>query len=150
MDLPVETGQCTGVDPVTLCLRPGEWLVVSKKLPAETLGLRFDGNHDQAKYLSWDESDALAIIHLEGAAAAWLLRKHCGLEFPVRAKSGPYCAQTRFAHISVLVHYYVNGSEQAFDLYVERSLARYLWELLADSAPHAIDMHEGPGKTEVV
>lgn len=144
-DLPPETGQCTGVEPVTLCLRPGEWLVVSADLTAEALCRQIAGDDDEAKFFTWDESDALAVIRIEGTAAAWLLRKHCGLELPFNTQTPRCCAQTKFAHISVLIHCCVNRPEQAYDIYVERSLARYLWELLADAAPHAIELHQGSG-----
>jgi sarcosine oxidase gamma subunit len=33
------------------------------------------------------------------------------------------------------------GDAWVFDLYVDRSVAHWLWQLLTDSAPHAAELH---------
>ena len=149
-DLPLATGTCSGKDPAVLCLRPGEWLVVSQSMaPDELLG-HVRARHDAAGFFCWDHSEALALIRIEGEAAPWLLRKHCGLDIPLNRPAEALCAQTLFARISVLMHCYVNGpagNELAgvFDLYVDRSRATYLWNLLVNSAAHADQLYERYG-----
>lgn len=145
INLPASTGQCSEGDPAVLCLRPGEWLAVSEtQTPQALLALAREG-HDPTRVFAWDQSDGLALFRIEGAAAAWLLRKHCGLDFHISATTPTHCAQARFAHTSVLIHYRAGASTQGFDVYVDRSLAKYLWELMADSAPHAIEMQSEYG-----
>lgn len=140
--LPRTTGACVGGDPTILCLRPGEWLAVSQgSEPAELLAdvsARFVSDTVACR----DYSDALTLFRLEGSAAPWLLRKHCGLDIPVERVVDPHCTRTRFAQASVLVHYYVNTSAPAYDVYIDRSLASYLWNLLADSTGHALELSE--------
>lgn len=140
--LPLATGTCSGKDPAVLCLRPGEWLVVSQSLPPDELLGQVRARYDAPGFFCWDHSEALALIRVEGEAAPWLLRKHCGLDIPVDRPGEALCAQTLFARISVLMHCYVNGLAGDFDLYVDRSLAAYLWNVLVSSATHADQMYE--------
>lgn len=146
-NLPIATGTCSGKDPVVLCLRPSEWLVVSQSMaPDELLG-QVCAQYDAPGFFCWDHSEALALIRMEGEAAPWLLRKHCGLDIPLGCPRQSLCAQTLFARISVLMHWYVNGvagngPAGVFDLYVDRSRAAYLWDALVISATHADQMYE--------
>lgn len=141
-NLPLATGACSGKDPAVLCLRPGEWLVVSQSMaPDELLG-QVRARHDAAGFFCWDHSEGLALIRIEGEPAPWLLRNHCGLDIPVDRPGEALCAQTRFAGIHVLMHYYVNELTGVFDLYVDRSLAAHLWNVLVHSATRADQMYE--------
>lgn len=144
ISLPIDAGECSGKDPAILCLRPGEWLVVSQSLAPHELLEQVRARHGDPGYFSWDLSEALAMFRVEGQAAPWLLRKHCGLDIPVDPKADcpgqAHCAQTRFAHISALMHYHINEAACVFDIYVDRSLALYFWNLLADSAHHAVQL----------
>jgi len=144
-NLPLATGTCSGKDPAALCLRPGEWLVVSQSLPPDELLGQVRARHDAPGFFCWDHSEALALIRVEGKAAPWLLRKHCGLDIPLDRPVEALCAQTLFARISVLMHRYVNGPAGVFDLYVDRSRATYLWNLLVNSATHADQLYERYG-----
>jgi sarcosine oxidase gamma subunit len=119
--------------------------------PDELLGA-VRARHDAAGFFCWDHSEALALIRIEGEAAPWLLRKHCGLDIPLDRPAEALCAQTLFARISVLMHWYVNGvagnglagngPAGVFDLHVDRSRAAYLWNVLVNSATHADQMHK--------
>ena len=133
---PTSTGDCLGGDPAVLCLRPREWLCVSDSTGADTLRARYRSATDRASTAVHDLSDGLAAVRLSGPAAPWLLAKLSGLDFLAGAAGGPHCARTRMGQAAVVVQY--RGRETgSFDLFVDRSLARYLWELLVDSAPHA-------------
>lgn len=136
--LPTQTGQCADGSPAVLCLRPNEWLLVdATATPADLL----DGarrQYAERGFLLWDQSDGLGVIRVAGRAAPWLIRKYCGLELPFWGVNATRCAQTRFGHICVLMHYGIDtNAGRAFDLYIDRSLARYAWELLTAGAPHA-------------
>lgn len=141
-NLPLTTGSCSWKDPAVLCLRPGEWLVVSQSLPPDDLLAKTQARHDTPGFFCWDHTEALALIRIEGEAAPWLLRKHCGLNSPVDRPGEAHCAQTRFADMHVLMHYYVNELTGVFDFYVDRSLAAHLWNVLVHSATHADQMYE--------
>ena len=79
-----------------------------------------------------DLSHARAIIGLAGAHARSVLQKGCHLDLhPSRFRAGSV-AQSRFARCHVLLHQ--TDDAPAYDLYVHRSFARYLWSWLEDAA----------------
>jgi heterotetrameric sarcosine oxidase gamma subunit len=133
-----------------LCLAPGEWLLVG---PARAATNR---PPDLAAWLQrelasdltavCDQSDGLAGIRVSGRAAPWLLGKLSCLDFARGTAAGPHCARTRMGDAAVIVYYHaVSGDEWVFDLYVDRSVALWLWELLTDAAPHAAELNEDFG-----
>lgn len=143
--LPSETGECLSGDPTLLCLRPGEWLSVSERQSPNSLLSKQRSFAEEFGGSAWDESDGLAVLRLNGAAAVWLLRKNCSLELPVRHADQAWCGRTRLGQISVLMHYHVNGLAQCYDLYIDRSLIRYAWALLDNAAPHAVELWQSHG-----
>ena len=134
-DWPMRVGDVGRHGAPVLCLRPDEWLLVETgpalgaEPPAEIPGL-----------LASDRSHALALLRLDGLAAPWLQAKLGSLDF--RNASDAHCAQTRLAQLRVIVHGHrpVPGGDYAWDLLVERSLARHLFERLLEAAPHAIEL----------
>ena len=139
--LPQYTGQCAGDDPAVLCLRPGEWLSVSDSLsPGELIARMTAEAGDQCTTIH-DCSHGLAVFRLTGTGAPWLLGKLSGLDYLAGIKTGTHCARTRMGHISVLVHFHqLDKGTFGFDLVLDRSYARYYWELLTQSAGHADDL----------
>ncbi|MDX1461323.1 MAG: hypothetical protein R3348_09740 [Xanthomonadales bacterium] len=138
--LPELTGQCKGTDPKLLCLRPGEWLVMSIESSRDDLWRHVQDAWADKTHIAFDESDGLAILRVDGSAAAWLIAKHCSLDTAQLNQGEEGCAQTRLGRISVLVHYCMNGELNQYALIVERSLVRYVWELLASGIPHAVEL----------
>jgi len=139
--LQLDTGQCSGNDPVTLCLRPKEWLLISEtSSPGELMNNvqgKFEAEHTSVN----GNSDGLAIFRLSGPGAPWLLSKLSGLDYLAGTAAGEHCARTKMGHVAAIVHYHQTNEEQfVFDLVVDRSFARYLWELLCESAAHADDL----------
>lgn len=138
---PPETGHCTGDDPTVLCLRPGEWLSVSESLSQAELVARMTAETGDECMTIHDCSHGLAVFRLRGKGSPWLLGKLSGLDYQAGVKTGTHCARTRMGHISVLVHYRKDDEETfGFDLVLDRSYARYFWELLTESAAHADDL----------
>jgi len=156
IDLPAKPNQSRGEEPAALCLRPGEWLLFSQKISAAELMQTIQPIICLSETALLDNSDGLAIFRLSGAGAPWLLSKLSGLDF-LSASTVPgsnrvqHCARTRMTGIAVVVHYHQvvdAGSGFVFDLLLDRSLARYLWELLTESASHADELSSitaGPG-----
>lgn len=139
--LPEEAGQCNDTDPAVLCLRPGEWLWISESDAPEALLEQAAGRAGGHGGAAYDVSDGMAAFRLSGSGAAWLLSKLSGLDFQGEAGGEAHCARTRMGRISVLVHHHrPETGSYVFDLFVDRGCARYLWELLKASAPHADDL----------
>lgn len=141
--LPLQSNHSTGSDPAALCLRPNEWLLFSEQSDPESLLDRFRPAVDPAQTSLLNNSDGLATFRLSGQGAPWLLNKLSGLDFVAGASQEQHCARTRMAHAAVVVHYHQpdgGDSPFVFDLLFDRSLAKYLWDLLSASAPHADDL----------
>jgi len=143
IDLPFQPNLSTGNEPAVLCLRPNEWLLFSQLSNPECLIERLWSAIDPAQTTLLDNSDGLATFRLYGPGAPWLLSKLSGLDFVAGSSQGQHCARTRMADTAVVVHYHQPGGEGSpfsFDLLFDRSLARFLWELLIASANHADDL----------
>jgi len=140
-DLPALTGTCSGADPAALCLRPGEWLLVSETAPAMTLQESMQSRVDPEQTAVLDASDGLAVFRLSGPGAPWLLGKLSCLDFLAGKHHGAHCARTKMGHAAVLVHYHqLQDGNPVFDLLFDRSIAKYLWLLLLESADHAEEL----------
>jgi len=140
-DLPEQTGRCSGDNPAVLCLRPLEWLLVSETLEIDELRQRVQ-RQINGKLLSInDNSDGLALFRLSGKGAGWLLSKLSGLDYLAGAEDGEHCTRTKVGHIAVIIHYHqVSPDQFVFDLVLDRSMAKYLWQLLSASVPHADEL----------
>jgi heterotetrameric sarcosine oxidase gamma subunit len=154
--LPGQVGQVGQVAPLSgenltaLCLAPGEWLLVGPARAATNrppdLAARLQRELASDLTAVCDQSDGLAAIRISGRAAPWLLGKLSCLDFARGTAAGPHCARTRMGDAAVIVHYHpVSGEEWVFDLYVDGSVAHWLWQLLTDSAPHAAELNEDFG-----
>ena len=141
LDLPEKTGQCSGSNPAALCLRPREWLLISEVAEPVELLEQVQSNIDPEQTAVYENSDGLAILRLSGNGAAWLLSKLSGLDYLAGSAAGEHCTRTRMGKIAVVVHYHQAEDDQfVFDLIFDRSVAKYLWDLLSVSAPHADDL----------
>jgi heterotetrameric sarcosine oxidase gamma subunit len=156
LGLPGQVGQAGAISLsggeklAALCLAPGEWLLVgSAHAPPDRPSALAERLHEElATELTMlcDQSDGLAGIRISGPAAPWLLGKLSCLDFSRGAGLGPHCARTRMGDAAVVVHFHeVAADAWAFDLYVDRSVAHWLWGLLCASAPHAAELQEAFG-----
>ena len=141
LELPEKTGQCRGSNPAALCLRPREWLLISNVTEPVELLAYAKSNLGAERTAIYDNSDGLAIFRLSGSGAPWLLSKLSSLDYLAGTAAGEHCTRTRMGKIAVVVHYHKTGDDQfVFDLLFDRSVAKYLWDLLSISAPHADDL----------
>ena len=141
LELPEKTGQCSGSNPAVLCLRPREWLLISNVTEPVELLAYAKSNLGAERTAIYDNSDGLAIFRLSGNGAPWLLSKLSGLDYLAGTAAGEHCTRTRMGKTAVVVHYHQAGEDQfVFDLFFDRSVAKYLWDLLSQSAPHADDL----------
>ena len=138
-DWPDRTGRCRDGDPAVLQLGPREWLLLTENRAADAEFEALVAVVDRSSTAVYDVSDGLAVFRLQGAAAPWLLAKVCALDVLARPAGGAWCARTRIGQVAAIVHCR-GAANGAFDLVVDRSLARYLWELLASCTPHAEEL----------
>ena len=130
---PIESGTSVGHrDRSLFWLGPDEWLGVFRDEDREEvlaeLRLALQASHASVV----DVSHARAVVSVSGRDARSLLLKGCHLDLhPSRFRAGSV-AQSRFARCHVLLHQ--TDDAPAYDLYVQRSFARYLWSWLEDAA----------------
>jgi len=151
IQLPAQPLNSHGIDPSALSLAPGEWLLFSEFLGAdrlsETLNSVLDGQHSRVL----DLSPGHAVFRLEGRSAPWLLGKLCALDVFRMNPDEPCAMRTRIQEVAVTLHYHSPGGRKSgpvFDLICDRSMTRYLWQLLIASIPHAEQLLQLYGKPE--
>ena len=133
LSLPKTPNQTATAEGITaLWLGPDEWLVTG---PPESEGgiaarLReaLKGQHAAVT----DVTEGRAVIDLSGRNARDILMKGCPLDLhPSQFKPGD-CAQSALAKTAIILHQTTDAP--AYDIYVERSMADYLWRWLEDAA----------------
>jgi len=115
-----------------LWLGPDEWLIVTppgaEDETAEALRAALAGHHVAVT----DVSEGRTVIALAGRHARDVLAKGCPIDVHPRVFAPGDCAQSIYGKANVLVHQ--TSAAPAFDIYVERSFADYLWACLEDAA----------------
>lgn len=107
-----------------LWLGPDEWLLSTER-PMPELLARWHG-------AATDVSHGRCVLRIGGTAVRELLAVGISLDLHPRAFASGACAQTRFSGVGVLVHR-LRDCER-FDLYVPRSYALHVWEMLRTAA----------------
>lgn len=74
-----------------------------------------------------------AWLLLAGDARAAMMAKICGVDLSEPAFSLGSVAQTQVARVSTVIAHHGWGTGAAFSLFVDQSLALYLWEVLEDA-----------------
>ena len=138
--LPTEVGTINARPPASLCVRPGEWLLIDDRNEPETLLAMWQDCTENGRFAAFDQSDGTRILRLQGEAAPWLLSKLSGLDFQRHAESGAHCARTRLGQLAVTVYARPETNGTVFDLLVGRSYEHYLAELLDASSAHAREL----------
>ncbi len=115
-----------------LWLGPDEWLIATPPGEEAALGPRLEealaGHHAAVT----DVTDGRTVITLAGERASDVLAKGCSLDLHPRVFVAGQCAQSTLARASVIVHQ--TTDDPAYDIYVDRSFARYLWMWLEDAS----------------
>lgn len=113
-----------------LSVAPHRWLIVR---PARTPSLRDELSAKVASDTAAvvDLSAGRCVFTISGERSRELLSKHLPLDLSERQFSAGRCAQSAIGRIDVLLH---AESRNMLAIYVCRSLAQHLSEMLADSA----------------
>lgn len=110
-----------------LWLGPDEWLLVgSGDDLSDRLATAFRGHFVTVT----DVSDAYCIVRLAGPAARDVLAKGCGLDTHDSAFPPGKVARSLLAKAEIILH---RTAADAFEIYVARSYADYLWRWLEDA-----------------
>jgi sarcosine oxidase subunit gamma len=138
--LPAEPNTAAGSGGTTaLWLGPDEWWILAP-------GAEPDAGQAGARRLHealgghlcaiTDVGESRTCIQVAGPRARDLLQKGSPLDFHPRAFTPGTCAQSVLAKATVVVHLVEDGGADgpAFDIYVLRSFADYLWRWLEDAA----------------
>src|ERR1700722_12297215 len=119
-----------------LAIAPGEWLLISDTLDAQTL--REHASHLREQGIAAvNLSPGLAAIQLEGRATRDVLAKSCGLDLYPKSFPVGTCTRTRLAKLPVFVDYL--DEKPRFELYVARSYLPYLCAWLNDAGVEFMD-----------
>lgn len=133
--LPVEPNTVASHDDYTVFwLGPDEWLVHTPEDGEESLIGALHGALGELHAAVTDVSDYYVVIRMRGAKAAEVLARACPLDLHPRAFTAGRCAQTVFAHATVLLH---KIDEQTIDVQVRWTYAQYLWGYFSEAAANA-------------
>jgi sarcosine oxidase subunit gamma len=131
IELPLEPNTVGGSDPFALWLSPDGWLIVSDRLELDGLRQALEPLLAARRCALTDASSALERIELSGPRARDLLASGCALDLHPQHFASGRCARTRFAQVAVVLRPQVADS---FELYVDRSLAEWVWGWITDGA----------------
>lgn len=117
---------------VVYWLGPDEWLVHTppngEGALVQALREALSGVHAAVT----DVSDYYVVIDLAGPNARDVLARGCPLDLHPSKFAAGQCAQSRFAHASILLHQKTDAP--SYRLQVRWTYATYLWSYLADAA----------------
>lgn len=118
-----------------LWLGPDEWLVTAPAARSD-LATRLRAGLGAARHAVTEVTDSRTILRLEGPAARDLLAQGCSLDFHSSVFAPGQCASSRLALAHVLIHQLAEDAEEgpAYEIYVHRSHADYLWRWLESAS----------------
>ncbi|MEP7206371.1 MAG: sarcosine oxidase subunit gamma family protein [Casimicrobiaceae bacterium] len=117
-----------GQDNHALWLGPGDWLV-TPALPSSVTNALVESV--APRLAVFETNDLWARLRLCGPCSSPVLASGCAVDLDPRWVVPGAVAATRLARISALIHYV--DRLPVYDIYVERSYARYLWTWLVDA-----------------
>lgn len=115
-----------------LWLGPDEWLILTPPGEEERVAGRLRQALQGRHAAVCDVSEVRTIIRVSGPKARDVVAKGCSLDLHPRVFGPGRCAQSAVAKAQVILHQ--TDATPSFDLYVDRSLAEYLWLWLEDAA----------------
>lgn len=110
-------------------LGPDEWLIHTPENGETSLINSLRGTLGDIHAAVTDVSDYYVVIRMRGECAADVLARACPLDLHPRAFPEGGCAQTVFAHASILLHQVDGG----YDVQVRWTYAQYLWRYFAEA-----------------
>jgi sarcosine oxidase subunit gamma len=130
LQLPGQALQYQGDDPTSYWLSPDQWLITSDTRSSKDIISHIQGELSGQLYAATDMSSSNACFALSGPAARTVLAMGCGIDMHISSFSKGHCVRTRFANIPILI---AAVEDNQFDLFVDRSLGRYLADWIKDA-----------------
>ena len=122
-------------NPAICWLGPDQWLFTSDTKTAEDVIRNIDGTLSAQLHAATDMSSGNVCFALTGPAGRKVLAMGCGIDLhPGVFKTGQ-CARTHFAMVPLLI---VAVKDNHFDLYLDRSYARYLGDWFTNAGEDPI------------
>jgi sarcosine oxidase subunit gamma len=133
-DLPLAPRRAaTGGETAALWLSIDQWLITLPHAEAEPLAVRLQAALAGHHALVVDLSDARAIFRLRGLGAREVVMKGASADLTHTDYRAGTVRRLSFAELAALVHV-VSDDPEILDLYVFRSVARYVREFLETAA----------------
>ena len=110
-------------EPSVCWLGPELWLLSSNSRTADDMIAEIDQALSGQLYAAVDMSSNYVCFGLEGKSARTVLAMGCGIDMHRGAFVKGQCVRTHFANVMLLI---VAVGDNHFDLYADRSYARYL------------------------
>jgi heterotetrameric sarcosine oxidase gamma subunit len=129
--MPVAMNTWSGDDPVFARVAPDTWLVHSALHEATDLLPAVRTGCGRRSYAVTEVSDAFVTLAVEGAHAAALLARGCGLDLALESFGHAACSRTRFAQLPVVLR---RVTSERFECLVDRCAAQWLHDWLEDAA----------------
>jgi sarcosine oxidase subunit gamma len=115
-----------------LWLGPDEWLVVTAPGTESALATELETAMGRRHGAVVDVGEGRSIMTIAGKQARRVLAKGCSLDLHPRVFGPGDCAQSRLAQATIILHQ--TADAPAYDIYVGRSFAEYLWAWITDAA----------------
>jgi sarcosine oxidase subunit gamma len=122
-------------DPMTCWISPDQWLFISDSNPVENIISQIHEGLPGQLHAATDMSSHHACFKLTGPAARTVLAMGCGIDMHPDAFTAGQCVRTHFANVALLI---VALEVDHFDLYLDRSYARYLGDWFANAGEDPI------------
>jgi len=135
VDLPLapctSSGDPEGVH--VLWMGPDEWLVVAPEDKYDGLAIRLASALTGVHASVVDVSESRTTIRLSGTKARETLSKGSSIDLHPRAFAKGRVVNSLLAQAHVTLHQIADEEDPAYDIFVHRSFAEYLWSWLEDA-----------------
>ncbi len=130
-------------DPAVCWLGPDQWLFTSDTTAADDVIQHIESTLAGQLHAATDMSSGNVCFALTGPAGRKLLAMGCGIDLHPGAFMTGQCARTNFANVPLLI---VAIEDNHFDLYADRSHARYLVDWIATAGEDPVTHMENDGE----
>ena len=135
LQLPQQPLHWWGEEPATYWLGPDQWLLTSDIKPAKDIISYIDRTLSSQLYAATDMSSHYVCFAFKGPAARTVLAMGCGIDMHRSTLMTGQCVHTHFANVLLFI---VVVEDDNFDIYVDRSHARYLSDWFVKSGEDPI------------
>lgn len=133
--VPMAVNTWSGDDPVFMRIAPDTWLLQSSFHEPSDLLPAVRSGCGKRSFAVTDISDSQVTLAVDGARAAALLARGCGLDFSLTAFGNAACSRTRLAQLPVVLR---RLASDRFECMVDRAAAQWLYDWMQDVAENVV------------